>query len=806
MEGDGNSIGIADEAFEAVFNFFDQYEWTLDTRAIERADGREINPDVLGHIFEKYINQKQMGAYYTKEDITDYITKNTVIPWLFQNAAALDKVAFEPDGFVWRLLAENPNTYIFKSVSRGVDKPLPEKIEAGINDVSKRGDWNKTASPGFGLPTEIWRETVARRQRYQEVKAKIEAGEIIAIEDLITYNLDIRQFAQDIIQYAESPDVVRAFWKGISAIKVLDPACGSGAFLFAALGILFDLYDACLERMEQFVSTAPQTGGGRAQLYSDFRLVLEQVASHPNRQYFIYKSIIISNLYGVDIMDEAVEICKLRLFLKLAAQLESVDQIEPLPDIDFNIRAGNSLIGYTSFDDVRRATETTDFDFDDRAGKIEAAAQDLDKAFDLFRHQQTDLQGSIEADHKSELRKRLLDLGDQLDRFLAKDYGVDIGADLVSTAAFAEWRQSHKPFNWLIEFYGIVKDGGFDVIIGNPPYIENSKVRAEYQIKAGSFVTENLTNIYSCFIERAISLQSASKFQSMIVPVGLMGLEEAWPLRKVIQDMFEYAAFSSFGIRPAKLFDGVDQRLCIYTGRLGAKKLQACSTTYNHWAALERDILFDRLIFGDANVDLPGRRFLKSGSPIFTSVMDKLSKNSSEPIALFLRKRTKYVMHYHRSPRYWIRGIDFEPHFDGGGKTRSTHHFRDLFFDSLNKAKGITASINSTLFFIWYMTTGNGRNIAAPDVKNFPIGDLEKWEDDLSTAFDLLMKSYQENSVIKETKSSTFQEFRPSRSKVEIDDIDNILAKHFRFSEEEIDFILNYDIKYRVGASPDDEG
>ncbi|MFH0731237.1 MAG: hypothetical protein V2B19_33440 [Pseudomonadota bacterium] len=52
--------------------FFDQYRWHLDERPL-RADN-EINPDVVGYIFEKYINQKQMGAYYTKEDITEYIS------------------------------------------------------------------------------------------------------------------------------------------------------------------------------------------------------------------------------------------------------------------------------------------------------------------------------------------------------------------------------------------------------------------------------------------------------------------------------------------------------------------------------------------------------------------------------------------------------------------------------------------------------------------------------------------------------------------------------------------------------------
>ena len=75
----GTSIQIPDQAFERIFDYFDQYQWHLDERPL-RADN-EINPDVLGYIFEKYINQKQMGAYYTKEDVTEYISKNTVLPF-----------------------------------------------------------------------------------------------------------------------------------------------------------------------------------------------------------------------------------------------------------------------------------------------------------------------------------------------------------------------------------------------------------------------------------------------------------------------------------------------------------------------------------------------------------------------------------------------------------------------------------------------------------------------------------------------------------------------------------------------------
>jgi hypothetical protein len=97
----------------------------------------------------------------------------------------------------------------------------------------------------------------------------------------------------------------------------------------------------------------------RPEKFSDFRRpVLNAVDEHPNRRFFILKSIVVNNLYGVDIMEEAVEICKLRLFLKLVAQVDKVKQLEPLPDIDFNIRAGNTLVGYVSVEEIRRAAES----------------------------------------------------------------------------------------------------------------------------------------------------------------------------------------------------------------------------------------------------------------------------------------------------------------------------------------------------------------------------------------------------------------------------------------------------------------
>src|SRR5437870_7865297 len=111
--------------------------------------------------------------------------------------------------------------------------------------------------------------------------------------------------------------------------------------------------------MQAFVDDLDRSGEKHSpEKYKDFRLTLNEMndkARHPSPRYFILKSIILNNLYGVDIMEEATEICKLRLFLKLVSQVKKFDDIEPLPDIDFNIRAGNTLVGFASLEEVGKA-------------------------------------------------------------------------------------------------------------------------------------------------------------------------------------------------------------------------------------------------------------------------------------------------------------------------------------------------------------------------------------------------------------------------------------------------------------------
>lgn len=359
LERDYANIDISDEAFIRLFNFFDTWRWHLDTRIT--ASGKDINPDVLGYIFEQYINDRaQMGAYYTKEDITEYIGKNCIIPFLMDKTAQKSEKAFAPSGFVWQSLRNSGDRYIYDAVKKGYSEDwkqlIPENIAIGIdttnpNLLERRSAWNTKTAEKFALPTEIWRETIERLQRCESILSKIQNGEITHINDFITYNLDIRSFVYDLLHNTDDHLFVLHFYKALQNVTILDPTCGSGAFLFAAMNILEPLYEVCIERMQEFNTQNPLW----------FKAELEEISNkyRSNIQYFIFKSIILRNLYGVDIMVEATEIAKLRLFLKMVAVVE-VDRradnlgLDPLPDIDFNIRCGNTLVGYATEEELNR--------------------------------------------------------------------------------------------------------------------------------------------------------------------------------------------------------------------------------------------------------------------------------------------------------------------------------------------------------------------------------------------------------------------------------------------------------------------
>lgn len=807
LESENPNIEIPDRAFEALFDFFDAYEWHLDDRPLRT--GKEINPDVLGYIFEKYVNQKQMGAYYTKEDITEYIAKNTVIPYLFDAAEKECAIAFQTNSAVWRLLRDDPDRYIHTAVRKGVDKPLPDEIAAGIDDVSKRTGWNRPADAEFALPTETWREHVARRQRCLELRAKLGAGEVTSINDLITYNLDIRQFAQDAIEQSEGPELVRAFFSAIESITVLDPAVGSGAFLFAALNILKPLYDASLDRMQAFIDDLSETGKDDPGRYADFRDVLARVEEHSNREYYVLKSIVINNLYGVDIIEEAVEICKLRLFLKLVAQLDRSEEIEPLPDMDFNIRAGNTLVGFTSLDAVRQAMTVTatgqcrmiSAEQEAELAQIERNASFADRAFQEFHRMQRDPAIAEEsfAAGKEQLRGWLKDLRDSLDRHLAREYGIDAE----SSEAFEPWRASHQPFHWFVEFYGIMKRGGFDAIIGNPPYVEYSKVRDTYTVRR--FHSLRCGNLYTLFVESGISLAKHDGRIGLIVPLSLACTERMTEARDLLSARTTW--LSCWDIRPTSLFTGVTQRLCIVLTSSQKAGVQTLTSGYRRWTAGERPTLMQTTIYTPCEMRDPRRAIPKVGSGVELTILSRLPQRTIDHWA----DKHAESLYVHRIVRYFIKATTFLPTFITNGKKGKSEDYKKFQFEEAERL-AIAALLNSSLFYWFWRLHGDGYHCGYGDVYLMRYAPpSEQTREPLAVAQQQLMEELRSTSVMKEVKTKAgvvqYEEFRLRGAKPVLDSIDHLWGECFSLTDEELDFIINYDIKYRVGSEGgEDEG
>lgn len=830
LEEANPGIDVPDEAFERLFAFFDAWDWHLDDRPL--SSGKEINPDVLGYIFEKYINQKQMGAYYTKEDITEYISKNTVIPHLIEQARERCKVAFDGEASVWNLLKADPDRYIYPAMKTGVidtagnvvpEPALPDFVQAGMKDAKARMFERRynlgeaafhTATGERGtLPTETWREYVERRTRCLAVRDKLAKGEVKSADDLITLNLDIRQFMQDVIDTATSPDLLRAVWQAIvgrvpekanekfrHGITILDPTCGSGAFLFAALGVLEPLYEACLERMEGFVEDAKKLGKpGEA----DFAKVLAEVDKHPSRRYYIFKSIILHNLFGVDIMAEAVEICKLRLFLKLVSQVDAGRELEPLPDIDFNIRAGNTLVGYATeaqFD----AANTLASDQAHRE-EIKASTADLADLFDRFREQQTVHGGKVTADDKRKLRDKLNGLSLELDRYLARDYGIDPDKAKV----FATWRESHQPFHWFAEFYGVMREGGFDVVIGNPPYIETSKVTTYSVVPMRTTATNNL---FALVCERAVQLGCSDGLVGMIIPNSSVSAEKMASLQSELT-VNRCAWISNFSWRPSKLFEGANMLLAIWiTKRASSSK--CLSTKYHRWTGEERNNIFQLMRYTDCTKWIAPFRIPKVPNDLALAIFQKCKEKSGAHSVLSAATRTGESLFYFRAVLYWFKVLRTPPVSEEDGVQINTSEMKELKFNSVAERDSALAYMASGLFSLNYTMWSSCQVVNSPDL-SFPIrlNGLGPAVGELSALADRLMNDVQQKSTIQTRQYSARgraftmrkQYFYFKKSKPVIDEVDLILGKHFGFSDDETDFVINYDIKYRMGGADEEE-
>lgn len=664
---------IPGAAFERLLAFFGQYRWQLDEQPPQAPN--TLTPHILGYLLERQIDQKQHGAYYTDDEVTAYIAATTLIPWLLDavraRCAAFDDVA-------WALLAAAPGRYIFPAMRHGAGLPLPPDVAAGCADVRKRGAWNQFAPPSHALPNETWRDVVARRQRYDGTRATLIGGAVRDVNACITLNLDLQQFAHDIIMRAPA-DVVRVFWRALTGVHVLDPTCGSGAFLLAAMRVLQPLYRACMERLD--ATTEP----------------------FPNRAAFIVHSIISNNLHGVDLMPEAVAMCKLRLLLQFIAQIAPADDLAALPVPVLRVQCGNVL------------------------------------EQNPVHHRGTE------------------------------------------DAARNGTSQPGDPGGFVVKNH-------YDVIIGNPPYVP---YKAGQQDAMRGYRTARCGNLYAPVVERALMLLRHGGRMGMIVPIGSVSTGAMGALQALYQQHTHW--HSHFAVRPGKLFDGVDMNLTItLLHKSGAPR--SFSTGYRRWsnrAPSDRPFLFSTLTYAERPRDVPAASpFPKHGSALEWQILARMAGHGRVLRDYVVADGTP--LFYHSGGRYWRKALFMK---------RSSHYKPICVVPAV--APVVFALLNSQLFYWYWICQSNCMDVVAREVLNLPVFALEEADSTpFVEAMQRVLAAYDAGSTQRARRGAIIHgdeiNVTMRRARPAIAMLDNLLARCYGFSEEEADFILNYDIKYRM--------
>jgi len=571
----------------------------------------------------------------------------------------------------------------------------------------------------------------------------------------------------------------------ILALSVLDPTMGSGHFLVNATN-----------HITNFI----------VKLLNEYPGSNSKIDSNPK----IWRRKVVENcIFGVDLNPRAVELAKLCLWIA------TTFKEKPLSFLNHHLKKGNALVGVRISDLEKHLIETGVSDnnlfMQPYIDSIKQAAECYKKKLSKF----TDTIGDIEEKKEilEEVNGELVPYKNLCDVFTLYLLGKINESEFLSK--IENWNSqkiSQKItsisgnddfFHWEIEFpdvfYG--DNSGFDCVIGNPPYVEYSKISNKYQVI--NYKTKKCNNLYAFIIEKGFYLINSNSIFGMILPLSAFSTKNMEKLKNFIIDNSRSIYISFFHFRPAKIFDNVNLPVSIFFLKKGKEKIKNMWTTGIYkWKQEERKYLFKRIKYTKINPEIITKYndfyYPKLMNNIENNILEKLLKE--KPIIQYKKLNTEYDDRnniYYRTAGglYWKVITNFKLPYESTSNKLAT--IKNSYLNNI-----FVSLLNSNTFWWYYNVTFDTLNL-----KDYLIfGFRFTYERLTSTHLNMLnilcqklMQDFIKNAEHTKRKNTNCINIYPRKSKVIIDEIDMVLGEHYGFSKQEIDYIINYDIDFRMG-------
>ena len=373
-------------------------------------------------------------------------------------------------------------------------------------------------------------------------------------------------------------------------VKICDPAIGSGAF---PMGLLRELF---------FCRSAIEPN------------IVENAAN-------IKRHIIQNNIYGVDIERGAVDIARLRFWLSLIVDEKSP---EALPNLDFKIMQGNSLLEQYKGVDLSTMTEK-------KIGAGESLTF-FDSMLDVYRKnlrdKLTEYYACPEHDKKMQLRKDIADIVKQ--ELVEQGIHIDFeDMDLSANSQFFLWH------TWFHDVFSRPSKEGFDIVIGNPPYGAKISSIDKACFKHIFTSAQTIPNIqkgsldtFSLFIDLGYQILHTKGNAIFIVPLSVTASDAMSGLHRLLINHCDEIYVSSYGDRPRRIFESAEQQVSIISFKKSSNKATRIMTTYINKRYSDESLwlLLDDLKFVNALHHIRNGRIPKIGNEIELGILCKLER------------------------------------------------------------------------------------------------------------------------------------------------------------------------------------